>query len=56
MTTVVNKTFSLTIEHINDLKELSNKSHFGYSKLFKAFIKYFKANPEEFKKIGDYLD
>jgi len=51
-----NKTYSLTSEHITDFEELSNKSHFGYSKLIKAFIKYFKANPKEFEKIGDYID
>lgn len=50
------KTYSLTAEHVKDFKELSKKSHFGYSKLIKAFIKYFKANPKEFEKIGDYID
>ena len=51
-----NKTYSLTTECINDFNELSKKSHFGYSTLIKAFIKYFKKNPTEFKKIGDYIE
>ena len=52
----INKTYSLTNEHSNDFDELCKKSHFGYSTLLKAFIKYFKRNPTEFKKIGDYIE
>ena len=56
MPKAINKTISLTSEHITILEDLCVKSHFNSSMLLRGFIKYFKANPEEFKKIGDYLD
>lgn len=49
-------TLSLTSEYIETLKDLSNKSGFNYSKLFRCCIDYFNKNPNEFKKLveGDY--
>jgi len=56
MPNTINKTISLTIKSNDNLEELTNKSHFGYSVLFRAFIKYFKDNPKEFENIGDYIE
>ena len=56
MPTAINKNLSLTAKHIDILKEQCEESNFNSSKLIRAFINYFKANPNEFKKIkdGDY--
>ena len=52
----MNKTVSLTIKCIEVLEELIKESNLDGSKLFRAFIRYFKLNPKEFQKIknGDY--
>jgi len=50
------KSLSLTPKSIKVLEELSNKSDFNHSKLFRMFIDYFNKNPNDFKKLieGDY--
>lgn len=47
----MNKTLSLTVKSIEDLDELCKESNLDSSKLFRAFISYFKANPIKFKEI-----
>lgn len=53
MPKAINKTLSLTAKHIDILEELCKESNSDSSKLFRAFISYFKANPNEFQKIID---
>ncbi len=56
MPKAINKTLSLTSEHIIILDELCDLANSDSSKIFRAFINYFKANQNEFQKIinGDY--